>query len=409
MRFAHLADCHIGSWRDPKLKDISSKAFVKAIDMAISKKVDFVLIAGDLFNTSLPAIERLKETVEKLKELKDKGIPVYLIAGSHDYSVSGKTMLDVLEKAGLFCNVAKGDEEGDKIKLKFTVDNKTGAKITGILGKKGGLEKEFYKSLCRESLESEEGYKIFMLHSAIDELKPESLKEIDSQPLSFLPRGFDYYAGGHPHYVYQKNEEGYGLIAYPGPLFPNNFKELEDLETGGFYIVDVKDRKTSVEWEPIVVHNVHKITIDAESKTPEQVYEEIISSLKGKELTGMIVTLRVEGTLLSGKPSDINFKEIFEKIFAKSAYFVMKNTSKLIAKGFEEIKVNADSVENIEASLIKEHLQQIKVGGLDKEKEELLVKRLMHALLAEKQDGENAAIFENRVKEEISKIMGIEK
>ena len=81
----------------------------------------------------------LKSATVKLKELKDKGIPVYLIAGSHDFSPSGKTMLDVLEQAGLFVNVAKGFDVDGKLKLNFTVDSKTGVKITGLLGKKGGF------------------------------------------------------------------------------------------------------------------------------------------------------------------------------------------------------------------------------------------------------------------------------
>ena len=88
MKFAHLADCHIGGWRDPKLRNIAAKAFDKAIDSCIEKNVDFILIAGDLFNTSLPSVDGLKTAVKKLKGLKDKNIPVYLIAGSHDFSPS---------------------------------------------------------------------------------------------------------------------------------------------------------------------------------------------------------------------------------------------------------------------------------------------------------------------------------
>jgi len=45
-----MADCHIGSWRDPKLKDISTEAFNKAVDKCIQEQVDFILIAGDIFN-----------------------------------------------------------------------------------------------------------------------------------------------------------------------------------------------------------------------------------------------------------------------------------------------------------------------------------------------------------------------
>ena len=409
MKFAHLADCHIGSWRDPKLKDISSNAFSKAVELCIDKEVDFILISGDLFNTSIPSIDSLKDTVEKLKELKDKNIPVYMIAGSHDFSPSGKTMLDVLEKAGLILNVAKGKTQDNRLKLNFTIDKKTGAKITGMLGKKGSLEKEYYESLDKENLESEDGYKIFLFHSALTEFKPEELKDIDSQPLSLLPKNFNYYAGGHVHYLFEKEEKDYGLIAFPGPLFPNSFKELEDLERGSINIVNVdENNKTTIQKEPIHLHNTFKINISAENKTPAQVREDINKAIEGKELNNTIVTLRVHGTLFSGKPSDINFKEIFEKIYNKSAYFVMKNTNKLTTKEFEEIKVETGSVDDVESKIIKEHLGQIKVSNLTPDKEETLIKDLMDTLSTEKQEGETIATFETRVKSEINSLIDLE-
>src|SRR3989339_293238 len=328
MKFAHLADCHIGSWRDPKLRDVSTKAFIRAIDICIERNVDFILISGDLFNTSLPAIDNLKQAVVKLKELKDRNIPVYAIAGSHDFSPSGKTMLDVLESAGLLINVAKGKEEEGKLKLNFTIDEKTGAKITGLLGKRDGLEKSFYLHLDREELEKEEGYKIFMFHSLLSEFKTKELEKAESQPLSLLPKNFNYYAGGHPHIVFKAEEKGYGLIAYPGPLFPNNFKELEELQRGGFYIIE--DGK--LEWQPIQIYNVHKIEINCSHKTAEEIEKEIFDEIKGREFNDTIVTIRLEGVLENGKPSDINFKEIFGKLYEKSAYFVMKNTNALTTK-----------------------------------------------------------------------------
>jgi len=408
MLFAHLADCHIGSWRDPKLRDISTKAFAKAIDACIDKKVDFILISGDLFNTSLPSIDLLKETTTKLKQLKDLNIPIYTIAGSHDFSPSGKTMLDVLEKAGLLINVAKNNEitEENKLKLNFTTDKKTGAKITGLLGKKGSLEKEYYQALDKENLEKEDGYKIFLFHSALTEFKPEELKDIESHPLSLLPKNFNYYAGGHVHYIFDKQEKNYGLISFPGPLFPNNFKELEDLERGGFYFVEVdKNKQTKIEYQPIQIHNLFKINIDADHKSPEKIEEEIKEKIKGKEFNNTIITIRIKGTLASGKPSDINWKEIFQSLYDKSAYFVMKNTNALTTEEFEEIKVQASSVEEIENKLIKEHLQQIKVAGYSAEQEEQLTKQLMETLSLEKEEGETVSNFVSRIKDKVNDIL----
>ena len=151
MRFAHLADCHIGGWSELKLRELGIGAFKNTIEICINRKIDFVLIAGDLFNTAIPPIELIKEVALGLRRLKDSGISCYLIAGSHDYSPSGKTMLDVLENAGLVKNVTKFEEIDEKIKLNFTVDEKTGIKITGIFGKAGGLEKSYYENLIKEN------------------------------------------------------------------------------------------------------------------------------------------------------------------------------------------------------------------------------------------------------------------
>ena len=221
MKFAHIADCHLGGWRDPLLREIGLNSFKKAIELSLQKKVDFVLIAGDLFNTAMPPIDYLKETVKQLMLLKENNIPVYVIAGSHDFSPTGKTMLDVLEHADLMINVVKGEIVDNKLKLNFTIDPKTNTKITGMIGKRGMLEKSYYENLVREHLENEPGFKIFMFHTAITELKPKELENMESSPISLLPKNFNYYAGGHVHIVEHVNMDGYQNVIYPGPTFPN--------------------------------------------------------------------------------------------------------------------------------------------------------------------------------------------
>ena len=290
------------------------------------------------------------------------------------------------------------------MKLNFTVDKKTGAKITGMLGKRGSLEKSYYEKLILDNLEDEKGYKIFIFHSGIDELKPKEMENIISQPLSLLPRGFDYYAGGHVHIVEDKQIEGYGRIVYPGPLFPNSFAELEKLERGGFYIVE--DNK--LRFEPIQIYNVAKLDVNCDNKPPEEIKNEILGHFKNEELNNTIILIRLHGILASGKPSDIDFKEIFEFIYSKSAYFVMKSSHAVVSREFEEIKTDARNVYDIESFLIKEHLGQIKIENLALEKEEELVKNLMKMLSTEKQEGETVPDFEKRVKEEVGRILEME-
>lgn len=404
MKFAHMADCHIGAWNDPKMKQASIKAFERAVDICVSEKVDFVLIAGDLFNTSLPGIDSLRAAVKNLKKLTDNNIMVYVIPGSHDFSPSGKTILVVLEEAGFVVNVSKADVVPEKLVLEFVTDKKTNTKLTGMIGRKGGLEKSYYQSMDKARLEEQQGFKIFMFHNAIEEYLPAGLEKMQSTPLTMMPKGFDYYAGGHVHYIFKKQESGYGLIAYPGPLFPDNFKELENLENGGFFLVSVEDQ-IKVEYKPIVIYNVFSIKIDCNGKSPEEVYSELLEQFQEKELVNTIVTIRLFGTLEIGKTTDIDFREIIRMIQAKGAVFVMKNTHKLASKEFQEVKVKQASVDEIENELIEEHAGQIKVQGWDNAKQKQIIKLLMMLLDSDKGEDERIADFEKRINEEVETIL----
>lgn len=401
MKFAHLSDIHIGSWRDPKLREASTSAFIKAMDICIQENVDFVLISGDLFNTSLPTIERLKIVVAHLRELKKRNIPVYVIAGSHDFSPSGKTMLDVLEKAGLFINVVKGDIVDGALQLRFTIDQKTGAKIAGMLGKKGLLDKKYYERLELKNLEQEEGFKIFMFHTAITEFKPSDLELMDSVPLSLFPKHFNYYAGGHVHAVFQQSIEQYGLFTYPGALFPNNFKELEKFHYGGFYIYD-ENIENNLRYIPVELYSVVSLIINCDMKTPEEIKELIFSELNQQPVKNSLVTLRLKGLLRSGKIRDINFKEIIEHIYAAGAYLIMKNTAQLSSEEFEEIKIDTKAAEDLEQNLIKQHLGQIALDGVTPEKELMMSTKLLQLLATEKKEGERVIDYEERLKKEFA-------
>ncbi len=403
MKFAHLADCHVGGWREPKLRELGNKAFSEAIALCIKEKVDFVLIAGDLFNTSIPAIDSLKMVVDKLRELRENSIPVYAIAGSHDFSPSGKTMLDVLESAGLLINVGKEEEaEGKegKIKLNFAIDKKTGAKIAGLLGKKGGLEKNLFASLEKTSFGEGKEFKIFMFHTTIDELKPKEMEMVDSISTSVLPKGFDYYAGGHVHIVGNINSaSGSSKVVYPGPLFPNSFSELEKLGAGGFVIFDSgKLRQVKLELKPVV-----SISVDCSGKTPAAVEESMMAALEKAKLAGAIVTLKLFGTLASGKTTDINLKSLFEFALGKGAYIVLKNANQLASRDFAEIKVSSDSVEEIEQKIVAELAGKSKL--FDAASEKKLIEQLMQAFSVEKEEGEKQADFDSRLKRSISKLM----
>ncbi|MGM5480282.1 MAG: metallophosphoesterase family protein [Nanobdellota archaeon] len=413
MKFIHFADCHLDGYREKKLSDISLKNVTYIIDTALDRNVDFVLLAGDLFNTALPRVDVLKFAVEQFRRLAEKNIPVYTIAGSHDFSPRGKTMLDVLEKAGLICNVVKGSiSDESKLRLQLTRDEKTGVLVTGLLGKKGMVDKEFYKDIDREQLSQElreqNSFSIFMFHTAISELKPKGLENMDSAPASFLPEGFDYYAGGHVHITSRYSSKEYSAIVYPGPTFPNNFSELEKLGSGTFVYYD---NNQEFQTEQGTSHFRHE-TIPSVQTQPVQVditgsafkaVDKIITTLQEYTLSQKIVLLRLEGIITEGKTSDIDFNEVLKYCYDQGSYIVLKNMSKLKNTLFEEVVVENEDSGKIQESTIKEHLGSIELPSYIDEKG--FIKQLLQHLDQTQGDGETKHSFSQRIIQEVNAIL----
>ena len=400
MRFAHFSDCHLGSWNNhPELRELATRTFEASIDKCISEDVDFILVSGDLFDTSLPPLDILRRAVVMFRKCREAGIPVYAIPGSHDFSPTGKTFLSVLEDAGLLVDVAKFSEVDGKIKLEFVQDKKTGAKITGMAGKMGALEHKSFEILDR-AIEREDGYKIFLFHSAIEEYKPPHMKEMKALPLSLLPRNFDYYAAGHVHVRHESNY-GNAKIIFPGPTFPTEFTELEKF-CAGFYYVDTA-AGTAVPCD-VNLCSVALVRLDASNKTPQQITEELKKRMPA-DLKNKILLLRVDG-IIDGRITDIDFQHITAVAAEQGAIAVKKNIAKLTSKELMAVTVDSNlGIAAIENEIVMNSIGKIKFPLL--EKEEDVIFSLMAALNDEKQEGETISVFEERVKKNAKKFLGL--
>lgn len=383
VKFAHIADVHLGGWKQQPLQELNLHSFKKAMEICIKEKVEFVLIAGDLFDSAFPPIDILKEAFAEFRKLKDAKIPCFLIAGSHDYSVSGKTFLDVLEKAGFCKNVADFEEKDGKILLNPTIYK--GVAIYGYPGKTSNME---ISDLRRVKLNESPGmFKIFMLHTTIDKAKGDL--PIDALETSRVPSA-DYYAMGHLHIDFQ-----YENFVYPGPVFPNNFQELEYLEHGRFYIVDT-DNEINLKKIDLKIKQV--VSLNIEVKNALLATGKIISELEKRDIEDKIVLLRIRGVLESGKNSDIKFSQIEEAVKKKNAYFLLRNTHELKTKE-TELEVEIGETENIEEETIKLY------SGQNSSDFNKTISYLMNSLSTEKQEGETTESFTRRLLDETKKIL----
>ncbi len=405
MKFAHLADVHIGAWRDPRMKMLPDEAFSKAIDTALHENVDFVLIAGDLFNTALPSIEHVKKTIKVLQRCKEADVPVYLIPGSHDYSVSGKSMIDVLVEAGLASNVFKGTVVDKRLRLELTKDEKTGAVLTGILGKKGMLDKELYEDLDREFLKEQlkgKKNKVFLFHTSIDMLKGDELQQMESYSLKLLPEGFDYYAGGHVHILSDVKMGLQAIATYPGPVFPANFYELEKLGCGSMIIYEDGD----ITRKPLAVKEIEKVSVDIDGLSAVEAQGRVAQKTDEVEDVGdKIILIRVKGTLSSGRVGNIKYKEIFEGLYEKGAYMVMRNTSGVTSIRSDDEFSATSSAKEIEEEIFRQYSGKITIEGWD---EIDTAKRLLQTLSIEKNEGETNNDYHERILQEAKQVLGLD-
>lgn len=301
-KFAHMADFHLGGWRQEELQNINFQSFQKAIEIVLSEKPSFILITGDLFDSAYPPIETLKETFAEFKRIKEAGIPVFMIAGSHDFSASGKTFLDVLEKAGFCTNIDHSQLCDDgRIKLLPTFFEKIA--LFGYSGRKSGMEVEDLKKVFFESVYQKS---IFALHSTIrDVVGNIPMESIEKEKLPLA----DYYALGHIHQRFE-TRLGNAVYVYPGPIFPNNFQELADLKCGSFSMVEFDDNKIKTKNILLPIKEVVYNEIDIEDCLTAT--NKIILEIDRLNLKDKIFLLKLKGTVKKGKSGDIRFDEIEE-------------------------------------------------------------------------------------------------
>lgn len=334
-RFAHMADVHLGAHREPPLQKLELQAFQAALSKAVELEVDFVLVCGDLFHVGIPDLGVVNAALRKMMEVRERGIRIYAIYGSHDYTPNGTSVIDVLNTAGVLTNISKRKTTEGKLELEVFQDEKTGAKLTGISARKIGLESKYYELLDRQSLESVEGFKVFAFHSGLTQFKPPQLSEMETVDVSLLPKGFDYYAGGHIHLRGEYTLEGYESIVYPGPLFTGYGRDLEDTAKGeerGFYLVEFDDRVRSKRFVPVWAFDGIFRAYDLEGRNALQATEAVRLDLQGLDVAGKVVVMRAYGELAGGKVSDVDFAGIKDSLSERGALHVYLNRNQLKSK-----------------------------------------------------------------------------
>lgn len=258
--FLHAADLHLdspfnGLTHVPKhiFNDIRESTFValdRLVSTAIHKKVDFILLVGDLFDNekqSLKAQVRLKRAFEKLQKYH---IDVFLSYGNHDYINGNIYPVEYPNNVHIFSSediqtfVYTKNEQDLAIIYGFSYENRA------VLENKVS---EFNGPIQKESLSP---FHIAMLHGSIetntthDRHAPFQLKEL-------VDKNMDYWALGHIHQRDILHED-------PFVIYPGNIQGRHRKETGekGCYHVVLSQSKTELSFVQLDAIEFRSLTID---------------------------------------------------------------------------------------------------------------------------------------------------
>ncbi len=394
MKFAHMADIHLGAHREGVLQELEMRSFNAAMNRCLKAEVDFMLISGDLFHVGIPDLNMVNESIRKIREVREAGTPIYVIYGSHDYTPTSTSIIDILDTAGLLTKVMKFDLSEDKLRLKYVTDPKTGAKLAGISARRIGLESRYYDILDKRSLEDEDGFRIFAFHSGITEFKPEYLSEMETLAISQFPKGLDYYAGGHIHERGEYTLPGYAHVVFPGPLFTGYGRDIEVTARGearGFYIVEFDERVRRVGFVKNDTFPGAFVEVDAGGKNSVQVGNELEEAVSRADVDGRVVVVRVMGELAGGKTSDIDFAKLRARIMDSGALHVYLNRYGLTSKEFAAPNLRGEDPATIERNLFSERILGVSVSSnaLKGEAGAALARELLKSLRIEAKQGES--------------------
>lgn len=86
LKIVTTGDNHLGKrqYKSDERKQDYMDSFKEVIDITIDRDFDAIVNKGDLFDDPQPDVETVKQTIEQIKKLDDKGIPFLAIVGNHE-------------------------------------------------------------------------------------------------------------------------------------------------------------------------------------------------------------------------------------------------------------------------------------------------------------------------------------
>lgn len=248
--FLHAADLHLGApfrglralseaWANRLLSAVP-EAYDRVVDVAIARQVDFVLIAGDIFDSTRASYGDYLHFFDGLRRLDAAGISVYLCTGNHDPLTSWSRDFFEFPPNTI---MMPADKPGFKA---YQRDGETLALIggRGYYNQAWPADKDIAEGITRAAAEealanvvpdvAQVPFAVGLLHTGLD-LDP---VKAPTNPAHLLQAGMDYWALGHIHM-----KHAYPSFENPRVVFSGCIQGRDIKETGerGCFVVTLEE------------------------------------------------------------------------------------------------------------------------------------------------------------------------
>lgn len=274
MKLLHLADLHIGKRvYEYSMLEEQKQALLQAFQMAKEHRVDAVLIAGDVYDKTIPTVEGVKLFDTFLTALKTKQIPVFIISGNHDSAERLSFGRHLFENAEIYMSGTYEEEI-----LKKTLTDEFGEvdiyllpflKPQQIEVAEGEEKPKDYTEAIRVALGRLDIDKtkrnILLAHQFVGggSTEPERA-ESETQSVGGLDMvdyrvfdDFDYVAMGHLHGAQHVGRE---TVRYAGSPVKYSFSEARQIKSATLITMEGKGAEITIEKLPFTpVHDMREI------------------------------------------------------------------------------------------------------------------------------------------------------
>lgn len=245
VRFVHAADLHLGAAFKGvaaddahvrrELVEAPYRALERIVELCVGERVDFLLIAGDVYNSAERPVRPQLALMDAARALEDEGIRIFIVHGNHDPASDSPALVGLPDNVHVFSHAS----------VERVVVECDGHPVCAIYGRSFG-RRDVKDNLARGfSRERSDTLAVGLLHANVggragyDDYAPCSVADLAAA-------GMDYWALGHIH------EPGV-MSETPWAVYAGAPQGMDPTQTGerGCYLVTAEPGHVHPEFVPL--------------------------------------------------------------------------------------------------------------------------------------------------------------